>query len=182
MSNSDHVRLMASYNAWMNVKVFEAAMKLPDQELAANRKAFFGSILGTLNHLAVTDTLWLKRFAAHPAGHAELEPIRRLPAPGSLNQILFADIRSLSVHRNMLDDAITGWAASVTDADLDHVLHYANTKGVVSDRSFFSLVMHFFNHQTHHRGQATTLLFQAGIDVGVTDLLALIPNQTGTRQ
>ena len=60
--------------------------------------------------------------------------------------------------------------------DLDHVLVYANTKGVAAQWNFFSLVMHFFNHQTHHRGQATTLLSQAGIDVGVTDLLMLIPN------
>jgi len=58
------------------------------------------------------------------------------------------------------------------------VLHYANTKGVKSQKRFSSLLMHFFNHQTHHRGQATTLLFQAGQDVGATDLLVLIPNET----
>lgn len=40
-----------------------------------------------------------------------------------------------------------------------------------------SLVLNLFNHQTHHRGQATTLLSQAGLDVGVTDLLALIPEE-----
>lgn len=50
-------------------------------------------------------------------------------------------------------------------------------KGVPAKKSFYSLVMNFFNHQTHHRGQATTLLFQAGVDVGMTDLLALIPDQ-----
>ncbi len=46
-------------------------------------------------------------------------------------------------------------------------------------RNFFSLVMHFFNHQAHHRGQVTTLLSQTGIDIGVTDLLALIPDEAG---
>ena len=56
-------------------------------------------------------------------------------------------------------------------------LQYTNTKGIVWRRNFASLVFHFFNHQTHHRGQATTLLSQAGQDVGVTDLLALIPNE-----
>jgi len=176
MSPSNHVRLMASYNEWMNAKLLEAALKLSDEALAENRKAFFGSILGTLNHIVVGDTIWLKRFATHPAGYAALDPVRALPAPVALNQILFTDIRSLAAHRRMLDGVISKWAASVADADLDHVLRYANTKGVVSERSFFSLVMHFFNHQTHHRGQATTLLFQAGVDVGVTDLLVLIPD------
>jgi uncharacterized damage-inducible protein DinB len=51
----------------MNAKVYEAARSLPDGELSANRKAFFVSILATLDHLAVGDTLWLKRFATHPA-------------------------------------------------------------------------------------------------------------------
>ncbi|MGA8049642.1 MAG: DinB family protein [Burkholderiales bacterium] len=177
MSPASHVRLMASYNEWMNAKLFDAATKLSDEALAEDRKAFFGSILGTLNHIVVGDTIWLKRFATHPVGCPALDPVRALPAPVALNQILFTDIRSLAAQRRMLDEVITNWAASVTDADLDHVLRYANTKGVVSEKSFFSLVMHFFNHQTHHRGQATTLLHQAGIDVGVTDLLVLIPNE-----
>ena len=55
--------------------------------------------------------------------------------------------------------------------------YQVDTKGIVGRRKFSSLVLHFFNHQTHHRGQATTLLFQAGQDVGVTDLLMLIPNE-----
>lgn len=178
MSRTDHIRLMAQYNEWMNTKLYEAAMSLPGEELIANRKAFFGSILGTLNHLVVGDTIWLKRFATHPANYSALELVRNLQTPASLDQILHTNIQSLSTHRRSLDQVITEWARSITDHDLDHVLHYANTKGVVADKNFFSLVMHFFNHQTHHRGQATTLLSQAGVDVGVTDLLSLIPNET----
>lgn len=179
MSRTNHVCLMASYNEWMNAKVYGAAGTLTDKALSANRKAFFGSILGTMNHLVVGDTIWLKRFASHPANPASLAPIRRLPVPESLEQILFTDIQNLSERRKWLDRVITEWARSIAEPDLDHVLHYTNMKGVAANRSFFSLVMHFFNHQTHHRGQVTTLLSQAGIDVGVTDLLALIPNESG---
>jgi uncharacterized damage-inducible protein DinB len=167
---------MAGYNAWMNTKVLDAAMTLPDEALVADRQAFFGSILGTLNHLAVADTLWLKRFATHPANYLELANILDLPTPASLDQTLFSDIRSFAAYRKMLDDMIVKWVATVTDADLEHVLHYASTKGVVSDKRFFSLLMHFFNHQTHHRGQISTMLFQAGVDVGITDLVTMIPS------
>ena len=176
MSMRDHVVLMAGYNEWMNVRLYAAAGRLSSHELRADRKAYFGSLLGTLNHIVVGDTLWLKRFAAHPANHPALDPVRQLPAPLSLDQVLFADFVALSTHRKFLDHVIKQWAESLTEQDLEHVLRYANTKGVVSNRRFSSLVMHFFNHQTHHRGQATTLLFQAGQDVGVTDLLAVIPN------
>ena len=177
MNLRDHVCLMASYNEWMNAKLYEAAGKLSAEELALNRKAFFGSLLGILNHIVVGDTIWLKRFAAHPANYAALAPVRSLSNPASLDQILFSNLEALASHRKMLDGVISRWAKSVTDTELEYVLHYANTKGIVSDKRFFSLVMHFFNHQTHHRGQATTLLSQAAIDVGATDILAIIPNE-----
>jgi uncharacterized damage-inducible protein DinB len=178
MSTPAQAMLMATYNEWMNAKLYDAAAKLPAAELAKDRGAFFGSILGTLNHLVVGDTIWLKRFAAHPANPAALGAVRALPQPSALNEVLFTDLGELRVRRQLIDAAIKEWAASLTDADLAHVLRYANTKGVKSQKRFSSLVTHFFNHQTHHRGQATTLLTQAGQDVGVTDLLALIPNET----
>lgn len=180
MTPSEQVRFMARYNTWMNTRTYDAAGRLPPSELAVDRKAFFGSILGTLNHLVVTDTIWLKRFAAHPAAHAALDPVRRLPMPASLDAMPFTDFAALAAHRKMLDGAIEDWVQSLTDDDLGYVLHYANSKGVESDRLLFSLVLHFFNHQTHHRGQVSTLLFQAGVDVGVTDLLVLIPQAGGT--
>lgn len=178
MTTCSHIVLMASYNGWMNGKLYEAAGKLSAQELSADRKAFFGSIIGTLNHLVVADTIWLKRFATHPSNHAALDPVRSLPAPSSLDELPFTDLGALFEHRKRLDAVIELWAAALTAEDLRHVLHYANMKGVTAQQRFSSLVMHFFNHQTHHRGQASTLLYQAGQDVGVTDLLALIPNET----
>jgi len=173
----EHISLMAAYNAWMNAKLYAGAGRLSGDALSADSGAFFGSIIGSLNHIVVGDTLWLKRFATHPGKHLSLEPIRQLQAPASLGQILFTDMASLSERRHWLDTLITTWSQSLTEADLDQVLHYSNMKGVAADKSFFSLVMHFFNHQTHHRGQVTTLLSQLGVDVGVTDLLELIPNQ-----
>jgi uncharacterized damage-inducible protein DinB len=174
---TNQIVLMATYNEWMNTKLYEAAGKLSPQALAADRKAFFGSILGTLNHIAVGDTVWLQRFATHPAHYAALDPVRQLPAPVSLDQILCPDLAALSAHRAMLDSVIVRWAAELKEEHLGHMLEYRNVKGIPGRRLFSSLVMHFFNHQTHHRGQATTLLHQAGQDVGVTDLLALIPNE-----
>ncbi|WP_266158273.1 DinB family protein [Dyella silvatica] len=178
MNRIEQIRLMASYNQWMNGKLYEAALSLPDEVLSADMQAFFGSILGTLNHLVIADTIWLKRFATHPAHYSELEAVRKLPMPAGLNVLVCADIQSLAAHRQALDRIITAWVQSIQDGDLDHVLSYANTKGVAAQRNFYSLTTHFFNHQTHHRGQATTLLSQAGADVGVTDLLALIPDET----
>lgn len=180
MGRTNHICLMAIYNDWMNAKAYEAARRLTDEELSLDRKAFFGSIIGTLNHLVAGDTLWLKRFARHPANHASLEPIRQLPAPQSLDQILLSDIRELSEHRAWLDQVIIEWSRSITELDLECTLNYTSMKGAPADKSYYGLIMHFFNHQTHHRGQVTALLSQAGVDVGDTDLVALIPSGAHT--
>ncbi|AZE84079.1 DinB family protein [Pseudomonas orientalis] len=174
MNRIEHIGLMANYNQWMNRKVYEAAGTLTDAALTADRQAFFGSILGTLNHLALGDTVWLKRFVEHPAGFSALDPLKAIAAPTNLRQLAFADIRELAAHRAWLDQLILDWAHSLREFHLDQRLSYHSMGGVASEKPFFGLLTHFFNHQTHHRGQVTTLLSQAGVDVGDTDLLALI--------
>lgn len=176
MNRLEHLQLMATYNQWMNDKLLIAAASLPTGEVSADRKAFFGSILGTLNHLIVADIIWLKRFARHPSGFPALDAVRRLGDPQALSQQMFTDLAQLAEQRRMLDQAIVEWVGQLHDADLDVTLRYANTAGIAAARNFYGLLIHLFNHQTHHRGQATTLLTQAGADVGSTDLLALVPN------
>lgn len=75
-----------------------------------------------------------------------------------------------------MDALIVYWVCELNDAHLESNLVYSSVAGVRFARRFGDLLQHFFNHQTHHRGQVSTLLCQCGIDVGVTDLLARIPN------
>lgn len=168
--------LMAEYNRWMNDRLFEAAGKLDDAELAADKGAFFGSILGTLNHIAVADIIWLRRFAQIQVSSSALKALSEFPHPASLRHALAPDLATLRKHRLRLDELIQRWVTELTHKHLSENLAYTNMAGVVSSRSFGALLQHFFNHQTHHRGQVSTLLFQSGVDVGVTDLLAVIPS------
>ncbi|AYF32789.1 damage-inducible protein DinB [Vreelandella alkaliphila] len=178
MSLKDHFAMLASYNQWMNSKVYEAAGQLSATDLAKDRGAFFGSILGTLNHILVADTIWLKRFATHPSCMTSLREVADLPKPTTLDQIVFEDFGRLSEHRSWLDQRIIDWVAELSDGDLDVVLSYRNSKGIPANKRYSSLVLHFFNHQTHHRGQVSTLLSQAGVDIGVTDLMVQIPEES----
>lgn len=176
MNRTEHLCLMARYNQWMNSQLYSAAMNLPDAQLALDRQAFFGSILGTLNHLLAGDTIWLKRLAQHPARFAALAPLQQVATPQDLKTLLFADIRGLWQQRQWLDQLILDFSQGLNETELDSSLSYSNTQGIAAERNVYGLLVHFFNHQTHHRGQATTLLSQAGVDVGATDLLLLIPS------
>lgn len=167
--------LLADYNRWMNERLYEAAARLPEAQLMADRGAFFGSLFGTLNHLAVGDTIWLHRFATHPELGWLAEAMAPFPRPTSLTQPLAQSLAELRAYREQLDAVISQLGHGVTPQQLAGTLRYANTAGKPQAKNFGGLLQHFFNHQTHHRGQASTLLFQAGVDVGVTDMLALLP-------
>ncbi|PRC93278.1 DinB family protein [Solimicrobium silvestre] len=172
----ENLVLFATYNAEMNLRNFHAAQKLSAEELLQDRGAFFGSIMGTLNHLIAADTIWLQRIAHHPSQFSSLLAIQDSPKPTGLNQNRFTDLASWFEHRLSLDQIIKQLVLEITEADLESILHYTRTDGVASNKRLKDVLQHFFNHQTHHRGQISTLLFQAGVDVGVTDLLSLVPN------
>jgi uncharacterized damage-inducible protein DinB len=176
MSSIDHVRLMANYNSWMNARLYDAAGRLDASALSADRGAFFRSILGTLNHVVVADVIWLQRFASLPAAGPTLETVTGMATPVALDQILCDDLAELREIRDRLDRVITAFCDALGEADLDSILSYGRTDGVSQRKRLGPLISHFFNHQTHHRGQVTTMLSQAGVDVGVTDLNALIPS------
>ena len=171
----EYFALLARYNADMNQKLYDAAAQLPPGELEADRKAFFGSLLGTMNHLLAGDTIWLRRFSTHPANFPALQTAKALPQPSGLTHSFGDTLPALRTYREQLDAIILEWAPQITAADLAHTFEYRSTRGDLYRKHFGGVLLHFFNHQTHHRGQASTLLTQAGVDIGVTDLLLWVP-------
>lgn len=176
MSAKENMQLMASYNHWMNQTIYRAAGELNDVDLTENKGAFFGSVLGTLNHNLVADIIWLKRFSECFGSLDSLEYVRTLEKPTALNVLLFKDLISLQERRFELDNVIIAMVDEITDEMLAMALGYKNTKGIEHLQRFEFVLQHFFNHQTHHRGQLTTLFSQMNIEVGVTDLITTIPN------
>lgn len=172
-----HFELMAHYNATMNQKICVSIANLPKDVLWETKKAFFGSILGTLNHLIVGDLIWMHRFMTQ-TNHSDLSKMRMLLAdfvlPTTLTQILYDNKKAYISNRQVLDAIIIQFIEETTETNFLKNLTYINTKGIVFNKPFSMLLQHFFNHQTHHRGQITTLLSQMDIDIGETDLLMLI--------
>lgn len=164
MITRQYAQTMAAYNAWMNGRLYEACAKLADVERKKDVGAFFKSIHGTLNHLLLADRVWIGRFMKQPFNAA------------ALDQELYAGFEELSQERRKTDAAVDAWAAALTEEELAGMLHYTPMTNPQPRSVPLALtVMHFFNHQTHHRGQVTALLMQAGIDPGVTDLAAMPP-------
>lgn len=171
----DNYRLQAQYNRWINQRLYDACEQLTDDDRKRDRGAFFGSIHNTLNHLMWADILWLRRLAVQGIAFASLESdVLDLPEGASYGTVLFDNWAALRAKRDQLDAALE---ACVREMPVDfpvRTIRYANMKGVQREHAAWIAMTHLFNHQTHHRGQVTTLLLQAGIDPGVTDLIALV--------
>jgi uncharacterized damage-inducible protein DinB len=162
MISTEYARTMAAYNRWMNGRLYDCCATLPDAERKRDAGAFFRSIHGTLNHLLLGDRIWLGRFMGKPF------PVT------SLDQELCRDFAELRAEREAADEAITRWAAGLWEADLAADMTYTSIANPQPRRHpRWVGVAHFFAHQTHHRGQLTTLLSQRGIDPGATDLIWL---------
>ena len=170
----ENFELLANYNQWMNRKLYDVALELGYVALTKDEGAFFGSIRGTLNHILVGDILWLKRFADHPVQLISLEPLRTMEKPNSLSSLLHENIQALNLARVSLDKVIIQFCKELNDELLSTELNFKDMQENAYQAQFGKLIQHFFNHQTHHRGQITTLFSQRGIDIGSTDLLKCI--------
>lgn len=170
--------LFAKYNEWMNTKLYECVAKLRPDQIADNKGAFFGSILGTLNHIMVGDLAWLNRFKRQVDGLPGLGELDSLPVPSAVNQVLFEDLDALWGARRKIDRALNELCAAITHAQLNANVSGRIMTGETVVMKLSSLLLHIFNHQTHHRGQVTTLLSQLGVDYGGTDILNVIPNES----
>lgn len=159
MISTEYCRLMADYNAWMNKRLFTLCRTMEDVERKLNRGAFFGSIHGTLNHILYADLAFMSRFTGEPATVLEL------------GADLHDDFEGLWAARSALDRRMQDWSLSLDTGWLADPLTYTSkVDGVARTVPKWVLVTHMMNHQTHHRGQITTLLSQMGLDIGTTDL------------
>ncbi|MBO3759709.1 DinB family protein [Ciceribacter sp. L1K22] len=148
---TEHYRMFAAYNAWANGLLYTAAEGLSDGELHADKGAFFGSLFATLTHLVVTDRLWMHRFTGEG-------PVHR-----TLDEKPFADFAALSIARQAEDERIVRWADTLTPEQLSQTFTYTPvTNPTPITHKLAPAVAHFFNHQTHHRGQCHSTLTALG--------------------
>ena len=162
-----HFAMMAGYNTWCNERLYEVAAQLSDADYRADRGAFFKSVHGTLNHLLVADRIWMGRFT----GEGE--------APNRLDAILFEDFAELRAAREKEDARIVTYIDRLSEADLAGRFRYRTiTNPTDIEQPLAPALMHFFNHQTHHRGQVHCLLTGLGHEAPSLDLL-LFQRQTG---
>jgi uncharacterized damage-inducible protein DinB len=157
-----HFEQFAAYNHWANNRLYDEAARLPDEARRRDVGLFFKSLHGTLNHLLVADRIWLRRLTGDG------------PQPARLNEVLFDDFGALRAARQAEDMRITRFVQSLNETDFESAFEYRTLGGKVHTQRRCESLSHFFNHQTHHRGQAHAALTILGVpEPAPLDLLAM---------
>lgn len=161
MITQEHFKLLAAYNRWANARLYAAALDLSELSYRLHTGVYFGSLHGTLNHLLLTDRLWLKRLT----GEGDL--------PNDLNAILYEDRIELTKARIAEDNRMIEVTGKYDETALRGLHSYRTTSGMPQSQVLADILLHLFNHQTHHRGQAHACLsILTGGEPPPLDLLA----------
>ncbi len=160
--HSNYFTKLADYNAWANHRLYQACEALSLNEYMRERASFFGSLHATLNHILVVDRIWIARMEGQTAPTLKLD------------QILYGDLIGLKVARIAEDEHIRIMAAGISEERLDQPLEYRNSRGDRFETPLRLVLGHFFNHQTHHRGQVHGLLSQTEVPPPALDLIAFV--------
>jgi uncharacterized damage-inducible protein DinB len=164
-----HFSMFAQYNRWANERLYEAAAEVTDADYRAGRGAFFGSLHATLNHLVVADRIWLHRFTGEGPVHTKLD------------EIAYNDLPTLNAARRDEDERIIFYVDNLAESDITGTFTYRTISSPTNvTQPLGPALAHFFNHQTHHRGQAHCLLTEiGGRDFAPSFDLILFQRETG---
>ena len=155
-----HFEMFAAYNEWANRRLYEAAAAMDDEARKAAAGAFFGSLHNTLNHILVADRIWMNRFTGEGETHKRLDDVP------------FAAFEALRAAREAMDARIARYVAGLSDEALSRTFSYVRVSSPEPvTQTLAPALAHFFNHQTHHRGQCHQMLTAAGRAAPPLDLL-----------
>lgn len=163
MITREYVLTMTRYNAWQNKQITPVVQAMDEETLTRDMGVFFGSLLGTLNHLLWGDTIWMSRFCSD---------VEKPEIEGAHSVEMCATIGDWSARRFRLDGRMRIWAQTLKNVDLNGQLSWYS--GILKRESTTPVavcITHMFNHQTHHRGQVHAMLTRLGTKAPTTDLI-----------
>jgi uncharacterized damage-inducible protein DinB len=145
-------RAMAYNNAWANHRLLTACAKLTLQEFEATRTGFFPSLKATLNHILIIDWFYVDGLEGGwlgPKAWADRTPC--------------ATLADLQREQAAVDRRLIAVCEALTEQSLGTPVRLNRDTRVQTERRD-RLLLHLFQHQIHHRGQAHAMLTGTSVE------------------
>ena len=175
--DSSTAKLMAEYNSFANGKMNGFLAKLNDGQWNREFPGYFKTTRSICNHLYISDFTWLRRFSglrkfSYAADELMGEKIE-------FGMSIVGDPTDYVAKRGKLDTLLLRFSLEITPQDIGSVLSYKDSHGNGHIKNFGGLVMHMFNHETHHRGMISLYLENLGFENDFNSLSEMIPEEKG---
>jgi uncharacterized damage-inducible protein DinB len=159
------VQALAKYNASVNQSVLELLEPLNKEQIMMETKAYYPSLFETVLHILIGDIHWLRRYKDTFKENKALSntPLISLEEK-SLRKEFESDYTKLFQYRKEMDDVIIQFVNELDESHFHSVIKYKNYRGEDIEKEAWKTLLHWFNHQTHHRGQLSVLLDMVGVD------------------
>jgi len=165
----------ARYNGSVNQSILELIEPLEKEQIMMKTKAYYPSIFETFFHILIGDLMWLKRYRDSLKGTPSLNnsPLLSLEEK-TLRGEFESDYRRLFHYRKQVDEIIIRFINELDSDKMDTMMKYKNYKGEDVEKEVWKTLLHWFNHQTHHRGQVSVLLDLVGVDHDFSSMVTRI--------
>ena len=157
-----HFEVLAKYNKITNDLMNNLIKGISEEEWNKAFNGFFKSIHELCSHIYICDFNWLKRFKL--LRNFNNLNIKIFETNYSFSEIIFENIDEYILMREELDKIIIEFVNELKEDDLDKILKFTDSKGLKIERRMESLIIHVFNHQTHHRGMISLYMEMLGIE------------------
>lgn len=165
------LQLLASYNQHANEEMFKSLVQLSDAQWKQELGGFYKSIKGLCSHIYLADFNWLKRFGVVREFDYLNDPLFDQTIEWYTGSEIFSSIADYQTKRQYMDVFFHKLTAEITDAELPQRIKYKNWKGEEQNRLLGGMILHLFNHQTHHRGMISLYLENLGIENDFSSLV-----------
>ena len=161
----------AKYNQSVDWSILELVEPLTEEKIMAKTKAFFPSIYETMNHNLLSDLFWLKRFGeGFKDSKALTNEVVSLDFRG-LRTELEGDYKKIFGYRKQIDEVIVHLIEELDENKINSVFKYKTFKGEDMENILWKILLQWFNHQTHHRGQISVLLDMIDVNNDYSSLM-----------
>jgi uncharacterized damage-inducible protein DinB len=141
-----YFRSMAHNNAWANHRLLTACAQLSDADFQAERVNFFPSLVQTLNHVLTVDWFYVDALEGGTLGPKAWE-----------NEIPCPTMATLMPAQAAIDRRLVAFCDGLTETSLTGETRMHRADRIQTDRTD-RVLLHLFEHQIHHRGQAHAML------------------------
>ncbi len=149
----------AKYNKAVNQEILKLVEPMPKEKIFQKSKAYYPAIFDTMSHILNTDIAWLRRFKASLPENKALAGSSVLQLDNeTLKKEMEGDYTKLFKFRKDLDETIIQFVEELDDNKLNAIIKFKNYKGEEIEKELWKLLLQWFNHQTHHRGQISVQL------------------------